>query len=367
MRIAFCNRDTWDNPLGGDGIQMLKTKEALERLFGLEIDIVTHADDLSKKKYDLVHIFNYATMDITKTFFDRAEQLNLKVVSSSIFWEYKYAMEPLSYRLGLVNNFVSSRFMKRNILINKIIAILTGKPVLLSSKFRKAVKLFVEKSWLILPNSKEEGELLLKFAHCKAENKKKMRVVYNGVDLSNVKIMSENEFFEKYKIPQNYILQVSRIQYIKNQLNLLTAMKKHSHIPIVFVGKVIETAYYKKLREIASKRGNVYFIEEIPHDDVYSFYRYAKCHVLLSLRESPGLVSIEALSQRCPAVVSDGRFAPVNTYFERNVQIVNPLNLLSIEKGVLSAYKQEKVDVDVEKFSWDNVALQTYNAYKQIV
>ena len=29
MRVAFCNRPTWNAPLGGDGVQMLKTKEYL--------------------------------------------------------------------------------------------------------------------------------------------------------------------------------------------------------------------------------------------------------------------------------------------------------------------------------------------------
>ena len=44
MKIAFCNRPKWNDPLGGDGVQMLKTKEALEAIYNVESDIVTKAD-----------------------------------------------------------------------------------------------------------------------------------------------------------------------------------------------------------------------------------------------------------------------------------------------------------------------------------
>lgn len=42
INVAFCNRPSYDNPLGGDAIQMLKTKEWLEILYGIHISIITH-------------------------------------------------------------------------------------------------------------------------------------------------------------------------------------------------------------------------------------------------------------------------------------------------------------------------------------
>ena len=65
MRVAFCNRPGYDNPLGGDAIQMLKTKENLERLFNVEIEIVTDAVNLSKE-FDLGHILNTAIYCISE-------------------------------------------------------------------------------------------------------------------------------------------------------------------------------------------------------------------------------------------------------------------------------------------------------------
>lgn len=369
MKIAFCNRRSWNNPLGGDGIQMLKTKFALEKIYGLDIDIITDPLLLSNK-YDLVHIFNYATTAETFAFFTAAKNLNLKIVSSSIFWEYKYAITPLFHRLGGVHKYISQNVMDINLFINKIISRVTSSPYMLTKEFSEKIKYFVEMSNVVLPNSEEEGVLLLKLiGDNHLRNKNKIKIVYNGVDSKEFKILSREDFDRKYSLPKDFILQISRIQYLKNQLNLLKSMENDSMLPIVFVGKVMEENYYKSLVKIASKRGNVFFLPEIEHEDVYSFYRYAKVHVLLSFRESPGLVSLEALSQGCPVVVSDERFAPIYTYFANNdgVEVTNPLNLSSIRSAILKSYDKSDVKFDVERFSWVNVANQTYEAYKSLI
>ena len=89
--------------------------------------------------------------------------------------------------------------------------------------------------------------------------------------------------------------------------------------------------------------------------------------MLLSLRESPGLVSLEALSQQCPIVVSDERFCPVNTYFHEQVEIVNPFNKEEIASAVLRSIKKEHRPVDLSLFSWNHVAEQTFAAYREIL
>lgn len=371
MKIAFCNREDWNNPLGGDGIQMLKTKESLERLYNLDICIITNPNKLDST-FSFIHVFNYATVSITKLFFERAEQLGLKIISSPVFWEYKYAIMPITMRFGFYPSFVSERYMNINIQINNIISKLTNIPLLISPKFKNYLEFFLKKSNLILPNSKEEGELLLE--HISKEKdftlnsyRNKIKIVYNGVGIQGLNIMDKDDFFAKYNIPKNYVLQVSRIQNLKNQLNLIAALASETDIPLVFVGKIIEPKYFNHLKKIAEQRGNVYFLPEVDHSDIYSFYFYAKTHVLLSLRESPGLVSLEALSQGCPIVVADKRFAPVNTYFDTSVEIVNPLSKDSIRDSVLRSLSKDRVKMDMSQFSWDNVARQTYEAYLSIV
>ena len=119
---------------------------------------------------------------------------------------------------------------------------------------------------------------------------------------------------------------------------------------------------------MAKKRGNVYFIDAVPHSEINIFYKYAKLHVLLSLRESPGLVNIEALSYGCPIVISEKRFLPVNTYFSNQPYVVNPLKINEIKEIILNAYKHGIIlPFNFEKFSWDNVSKQTFSIYKEIL
>lgn len=371
MRIAYCIRPEYVN--GGDGVQAMKTKEYIEALKpDYTIDIITSPEELTVG-YDLAHIFNYATTDLTRAFFERATALDIKVVSSPVFWDYSYSMVPVTQLMKFNKDFITEKYVLRQMKWSRLASAMPYPKLRLiynnvSKDFRKNIYRFIGQSELILPNSQEEGEKCCDFSSCPEMWKRKIRVVYNGVDVSGVKIMDEDAFFTKYRIPKGYILQVGRIEYLKNNLNLVAAMMKHPEIPIVFVGSDRGTEKYaNNVREEGKKRGNVYFISNVPHEEIYSFYRYAKTHVLLSMRESPGLVSLEALSQQCPIVVSDERFCPVKTYFKEQCEIVNPFNKEQIRDAVLRSMQKEHKPVDLSKFSWEVVAQQTIDAYKEIL
>lgn len=364
MKIAFCNRPSWDSPLGGDGVQMIKTRDALEKKYPVKIDIITNPNDL-EKGYDIIHVFNYATWKITRSFFEKAIELNVPIVSSSIFWDYTYAWNRLTnlFVTDHVSKFSSEIIRK----IARYLANVCGYPIYLSSRFRKQLIYFTENSRLILPNSNEEGELLLKFIKRK-EMHHKIHVVYNASDSSEeVHYLPKNEFDIKYGLPENYILQVGRIEPVKNQINLVYALKNYPDIPIVFIGKVSDNRYMNKLKRISEKRGNVYFLDAVPHDEIATFYKYASIHVLLSLRESPGLVSLEALNHDCPIVVANEKYTPTKTYFANQPYIVDPFNIKEIEKILLLAYKERRLHKElINNFTWDIVAEQTYLAYSKI-
>lgn len=365
MKVAFCNRPTWDNPLGGDGVQMIKTKEALERLYNVKITVITDPKDITKE-YDLVHIFNYVTYKITRTFFERAVELNIPIVSSSIFWDYTYASN------RFINLFIGNHFSYlRSCVYRAVVSIMAfcfNYPQNFARYFLKQYQYFCEKSAMILPNSIEEAEMLQAFI--KGPNIiNKVQVVYNGVDTSfSVRYMQNDVFFAKYPIPKNYVLQVARIEPVKNQINLVYALRDNKEIPIVFVGEITCKEYYVKLKKLSDDRGNVYFINAVPHGEIDSFYRYARLHVLLSLRESPGLVSLEALANDCPIVIANSKYVPVKTYFPSQPYVVNPLDMDDIRATILRAYKERKVIKDnIDKFSWDVAAKQTYEAYQKMV
>lgn len=363
LKVAFCNRPEWNNPLGGDGVQMLKTKESLERLYTISIDIITDPDSLSND-YDIVHVFNYATYNITKRFIDKAKTLGCKVVTSSIYWDYSYSAGRIfNYFIGQSVPKWKAKIIRR---IVSLSSMTLGQPYLVSKKFKSIVEEFIQKSDLILPNSKEEAQLLCNFI----KNNSylcKMRVVHNAANDNSTTYLEKDSFLKKYNLPDNYILQVGRIQWLKNQLNLLYALKDNPEIPIVFLGNSVEEGYSRKLRKLGKQRGNVYFINAVTHDEVATFYKYAKLHVLLSLRESPGLVSLEALVHHCPIVVATKEFAPVSTYFSHQKYVVDPFDLDRIKDTVTTAYKSPVFAAeDMSLFTWDYAAKQTMDAYCEL-
>lgn len=64
MRILFQSRPNLLAEIGGDSTQVLKTKEAIEKMgHTVDIDLSENAD---VSKYDIVHIFNLQTFDGTK-------------------------------------------------------------------------------------------------------------------------------------------------------------------------------------------------------------------------------------------------------------------------------------------------------------
>ena len=238
MKIAYCVRPHFED--GGDGIQVLKTKENIEAIEpNVKIQILTRPEDLNEN-FDLVHIFNYATPDLTLSFFKEAERLNLKIVSSPVYWDYSLSIMPLYMYFWCNKSFISEKFVKFQQGLQPSLSLLPKFLIKdaytnVSKKFGKQIKYFIDKSELILPNSYQEGELCCVFAKV-PEAKIKIREIYNGVDIQDVRILTENEFFDKYNIPHNYILQVGRIEYLKNQMNLISSLEDRPDIPIVFLG-----------------------------------------------------------------------------------------------------------------------------------
>lgn len=344
---------------------MMKTKEALERSFPVTITIITDPS-LLDNSFDLVHIYNYLTIDITGAFFEKALANAIPIVSSPIYWDYSLTHTQISKYL------FKSHFNTFTALLLKIItqtgSILFGKPRLFSKKFKNTYNYFINSSRLILPNSMEESYLLKKFTHNK-NIIEKSRIVFNACDnLKEKNIISEGEFLRKYNIPPNYILQVGRIETIKNQINVVYALKDYPEIPIVFLGHIKERHYFDKVQKISMKRGNVYFVDNVPHDEVNNFYKYATLHILPSFRESPGLVSLEALENNCPIVVCNHKYTPVSTYFPDQQYVINPLSIKSIREITLRAYEEKFFSrLLLDKFSWENAAKQTYEAYKEIL
>jgi glycosyltransferase involved in cell wall biosynthesis len=370
MKIAFCMKEEYLNTGGGGRIQILKTKECLEALFQYDIYIVHKPVEITIDT-NIVHIFNISDLASTLEFIHQAKKNNIKICLSTIYWDFSYLLFG-----GAFGTIFGYTFSNKLYFIEKTLASitvkLTGRPYYFNKKTKKKYKSIVSAVDAILPNSIEEGNCLLEYIKDGNEFdlRKKIYPVVNGVDVNN-DILVDNMNID---LPDNFVLEVGRIETVKNQYMLVKALFNDNSISIVFLGKnhYPNSRYSKELYTLAKKRGNVYFYDEIPHKKVPCFYKNALVHVLPSLRESPGLVSLEALSFGCKAVVSDERFTPVKTYFQDIVTVINPLDANSIRTGILQEINRErdmsKIASEIKnKFSWGNAAKQTSNVYKKLL
>ncbi|WKK58408.1 glycosyltransferase [Sphingobacterium sp. BN32] len=366
MKVAYCIRKDYQTRGGGDVVQMLMTKKYLEKIKpDIQINIVSEPSDLTND-YDLCHIFNFSTFSETSLFFEKAQLHKIKIASSPIYWDYNITAYQYFSRLNFFK--ISENILNIEIFILKLLQKFYPISKLTSPKFSRLCKNFLENSDVVLPNSIEEYDLLLKFVKEKDRNTYNYQIVFNATEIGGVKLSST--FSQKYNLPENFLLQVGRIEPIKNQLSVLKALLYDNTIPIVFLGKVFVPEYYEELKKMAEKRGNVFFVQEVPYEDVFDFYANAHSHILPSLRESPGLVSLEAYSQNCNIICSEYPFSPYNTYFSKIAISINPLDLQSIRTAVMNSFAHTKKTNNMEilkTFSWENTAKTTLEAYNSIL
>lgn len=352
MRIVFGMRPDYLVNRGGDTFQMLKTKEYLEQYNETFVEIISSPDELDSK-YDVLHIFNLQNCDFAYSMIQAAEEKGIKIVLSPIVWRFGHS----SYANKLMRLTNSTSIVKMLQPLNALFGCL-------SVYKRKKKKQYILKCCdMVLPNSDEEGEIL----------REQYGINFQEMVVPNCIDVHLNEENQDMQLPEKFVLQVGRIEPTKNQLGLLQAMMDHKEIPLVFIGKQnkIKKFYVDKLKKLAAVRGNTFFIEELPQTQLAQYYKAAKVHVLPSFRESPGLVTLEALFYGCNIVVSDERFCPVRYYkFDQLGYICDPYSKKSIEDAVMHAYRDEKVCVGKDYFdffSYQNAAKITREAYQKVM
>lgn len=87
MRVLLMTRPN-DGILGGDLLQALKTKEALNKI-GIEVDIKDVAGTGDYEKYDIVHFFVLNLPNMQEKI-RMAKEAGCKIVLSPIYRDKKY-------------------------------------------------------------------------------------------------------------------------------------------------------------------------------------------------------------------------------------------------------------------------------------
>lgn len=381
MKVLFCCRPRGINITGGERTQIYSTARALQKL-GVDVSITTDAKP-SVKEYDLVHVFSIAEPHHTYEQVKNARDHGKPIALTPIYWNTN---EYLSWEAStprdladvirahsLYTHFSQSRlgeaYRKKPFyvrwFVRNIMSLLLRRRLLplvptttKEQEFRLRSKILLM-SDLILPNGIAEKEIIIKdFVNLSDD---KFIIVYNGVSPELFTNLEPELFIKK-----SFVMCAARIERRKNQLRLIQAMRGED-IPLVLVGKCYDKIYLKQCKSLAGE--NVYFLDEIPHEQLPRMYAAAKVHALISWYETPGLSSLEAALAGCN-IVSTNR-GPTMEYFGPFAWYCDPSDIRSIREAVLSAYYSPIRNILREeitrRFTWDSIARELIEIYEYLL
>jgi len=350
MKIAYFTYPSAFNFFGGGEIQLLKTKEYIEKV---RRNYYVKLFDIFQDKleqFDILH--NFSISPDCLSLCGMAKLKGVKVALSPIYWK-------------------PSNMEKQKALGKKIIQIknfyenLTGYRLFTFQALRP-YKEFLELSSIILPNSEMEASLISTTFRIKRE---KFHIVPNGVDkrFSDAK---PDLFIQKYGL-EDFILFVGRIEARKNVVSLLSACKD-LNAPVVIVGhdSILEHDYFKLFKKMADSDPNFEYLGFLSHnsEELTSAYAAAKVFVLPSWYETPGLSALEAGLAGCNIVIT--REGSTTEYFKDLAWYVDPASIKDIRKKISDALEKPKTttlrQLILKSYTWETVAEKTIQAYDLI-
>jgi len=344
MRIAFYSYPSAFQDPGGGEVQLLKTKEALQKQ-GIEVKLFEQWND-KMENFDILHVFG--SVKDCAGLMQTAKNRGLKIALSTIFYS--------SIKRALHE---SDRFGR------KLDLTLRHATKVIFPNFPSGRRKTMQLADILLPNGQTEA---IQVKRLFAMPKDKISVVPNGVDI-RFKDADKSLFSQRYKF-KDFALAVGRIEPRKNQLNLIKAFKGIKK-DLVVVGDPISdyTEYYQECKNSAGS--NIHFIGRLGHEDGMLASAYASCKVFVAPGwfETPGLAALEAgLSGSSIAIT---RYGCTEEYFKDMADYFDPSSLSSISKAILAAYDRAR-NIELKEYignnyTWDKVADATIVAYEKIL
>lgn len=364
MKILFQARPNLFTSFGGDSVQILKTKEHLEKL-GVSVDISTElCPDVDE--YDLIHAFNITTPQDIITCLKFAKEKNKKTLLSTIYVDYgeferraRGGIAQVLFNLISVNKI---QYIKIFLKAIKNKDFNSGTLEILKSGYYNSIKKVLSLVDMHLPNSYSEMNRLISDFNLKDV---RYSVVPNAIDTL---LFNYDSVDSKKKEFEGCILSVGRIEGRKSHLNLVRAVKDLPY-KLVIIGKASpnQKSYYNKVKREAGE--NVIFIDHIDHNELPIYYKSAKVHCLISWMETTGLVSLEAGAMGCNIVITDK--GDTKEYFKDNAYYCEPDDIDSIKNAINKAYESPInygfINEISEKYNWNVTAKKTLEAYHKLL
>jgi len=374
MRILMLNNEY--PPLGGGQANANKyLMNEFEKYNDLEIDIITSSQDkerIEKTKTGTIYYLNIGKKKKNLHFQSSKELLiySIKSLRKSLEIIKKKKYDLIVAWSGVPAGFISYLIHKwKNI---SYIVLLRGSDVPFYEERWKHLDRFIF-NWLspivwrnarsITALSKDSRELAYK-----TYNKKKIEVIYNGIDTNEFK--PNNNLLRKER--RFSILFVGRLVERKGIIYLLKAFvninKKYPESFLHIVGDGPLMIKLKKFTATNNISKSVKFYGAIQHKELPRIYQMSHVSVIPSLSEALGNVTHESLASGLPVITTktgaveliDGNGFIINKRSPEDIQ-------RNIEKLIKNPILRKKMARESrklsEKMSWQNVANYYYELF----
>jgi len=333
--------------MSGTRVQILKTKEYINKLYpNIKIDFF-HQEESDLQQYDIFH--NFTMNRDTAEIFAYAKKRGLKTVLSPIYWNSK--------------NFLIDAYGVFAAYFYKFLKKFVGP---YSGSILGWGQMMIDNADVILPNSQMEVEIIRK--DFKINTSQAIDVVYNAVD-EEFMHGDPSLFRETFKIYDDFVLYVGRIDERKNTLRLIKAMNELKDVRLVLIGSYLNKEYYEKCTSEANK--NIIFIKEMERKSrmLPSAYAAAKVFVLPSWYETPGLAALEAGIAGANIVIT--MYGSTKEYFRDYADYVEPSSIKDISSKIASSLNKNKTDKlqthILTNFTWEKIVRKLASVYDSVV
>jgi glycosyltransferase involved in cell wall biosynthesis len=330
--VLLCGRPDLLAKPGGDTRQILSLRRHLHLELTLELEP-------NLTGFDLVHVFNLSRPLEPAIQAAHAKKHGLPVVCTTIYQDLReynrLGRRGAGRLLYTLLGRSDTRLEDARALVNLLRSGSAALPV--ASRLARAPTLqrrLLDNCNLLVFNSSLEAEIVGDQFDISAPTE----VVPVGIDPAELTEADPTPFKERYGM-EGFVLSVGRIEDLKNQPNLILALKSES-VPLVLVGQInpLHRRYARAVARAAARRPRTLLLHDLERSLVVSAMAAAAVHVLPSWFETVGLVSLEAAGVGCAVVSTDRGYA--RAYLEKDALYCDPSDPSSIRRAIKEALAQ---------------------------
>jgi len=273
---------------------------------------------------------------------------------------------------GFFNDVVA--YMANKLMGKRYVVGVVGSDINISFPFKDiAFRALLSRAEAILTKTQE---MKRRIENLVGAGKKKIYVVYNGVDID----LFNADKYSKYRrvTGKKRILFVGGLRKIKGVKYLIMAMghvlKKTTDVELTIVGDGPQLGFLKRLVQSLNIQGYIRFVGRVEHEEIPMYMIRSDIFVLPSLYEGLPNVIIEALAMGLPVIATRVGGVPEIIQDGVNGYLVEPRDVLNLANKIclllLDDKRREGIrnnNLKKAKFlSWSAIAKKVERIYKEI-